>query len=292
MSIVKSLSVGNGDMYYIDHNSDNFSIIDCCLSDENDVRIAGEISVRAGKKGVVRFISTHPDDDHIRGLDYLDGVINIANFYCIANEAQKEEETDDFRRYRELRDSDKAFYLSKACSRRWMNRDDQTRGRAGIDIHWPVTTNDAFMEALAAAGDTDSPNNISPIITYAVQEGATFMWMGDLETEFMEAISDSLDLRKANVLFAPHHGRESGRVPQELLAVIDPDIVVVGEAPSEHLHYYPEYNTITQNSAGDINFECAGNKVDIFTSEPDYVVDFLDYEGDGSNPFYLGTLAV
>ena len=27
MSIIKSFSVGDGDMFYIDHNSDNFSII-------------------------------------------------------------------------------------------------------------------------------------------------------------------------------------------------------------------------------------------------------------------------
>jgi len=31
MSIIKSFAVGNGDMFYIKHNSDNFSIIDCYL---------------------------------------------------------------------------------------------------------------------------------------------------------------------------------------------------------------------------------------------------------------------
>ncbi len=34
MSLVKSFAVGNGDMFYIRHNSDSFSIIDCCLSDD------------------------------------------------------------------------------------------------------------------------------------------------------------------------------------------------------------------------------------------------------------------
>ena len=33
MSLVKSLSVGNGDMFYIRHNSDKFSVIDCSLPD-------------------------------------------------------------------------------------------------------------------------------------------------------------------------------------------------------------------------------------------------------------------
>ena len=34
MSKVKSFSVGNGDMFYIRHNSDNFTTIDCCLTDD------------------------------------------------------------------------------------------------------------------------------------------------------------------------------------------------------------------------------------------------------------------
>ncbi len=292
MSIVKSLSVGNGDMFYIDHNTDNFSIIDCCLSEDNEEIIAKEIKALAAAKGVTRFISIHPDDDHIRGLKYLDSVIDILNFYCVRNKAQKEDQTDDFDHYCELRDSRKAFYVFKGCSRKWMNQDDETRDRAGINIHWPITSGEAFAGALAAAEEGQNPNNISPIITYAIQDGARFMWMGDLETEFVEAIKGSLSLHKANILFAPHHGRDSGRVPEDVLTTIDPDIIVVGEAPSEHLHYYPGYNTITQNSAGDITFSCVDNKVHIYTSETDYAVDFLDYEGDGSQAGYLGTLNI
>ena len=34
MSKVKSFSVGNGDMFYIRHNSDNFTTIDSCLTDD------------------------------------------------------------------------------------------------------------------------------------------------------------------------------------------------------------------------------------------------------------------
>ena len=39
MSIIKSYSVGNGDMFYIKHGTDNFSIIDCCLyNDKKDIQ--------------------------------------------------------------------------------------------------------------------------------------------------------------------------------------------------------------------------------------------------------------
>ena len=96
------------------------------------------------------------------------------------------------------------------------------------------------------------------------------MWMGNLETNFMEAISDNLDLPQTNVLFAPHHGRDSGKVPSDILKNISPDIIVIGEAPSGYLNYYSNFFTITQNSAGDITFECKDNYIHVYCSNEDY----------------------
>lgn len=55
MSIIKSLSVGNGDMFYIKHNSDNFSIIDCCMDEDNRGDIVKELRREAnGKRDIVK----------------------------------------------------------------------------------------------------------------------------------------------------------------------------------------------------------------------------------------------
>ena len=35
MSIIKSFSADNGDMFYINHNSVNFTTIDCCYEDDD-----------------------------------------------------------------------------------------------------------------------------------------------------------------------------------------------------------------------------------------------------------------
>lgn len=43
MSVIKSFSVGNGDMFYIKHNSDNFTIIDCNMDETNKENIVSEI---------------------------------------------------------------------------------------------------------------------------------------------------------------------------------------------------------------------------------------------------------
>ena len=291
MSLVKSLSVGNGDMFYIKHGSDNFTIIDCCMDDNNEVRITDELNYESKNKEVKRFISTHPDDDHIRGLDYLDSQMSIMNFYCVKNEATKEDESTDFEKYCELRDSDKkSFYIKEGCTRKWMNQGGDDRQSSGINILWPVTSNQYFIDALDAAKDGKSPNNISPIIKYSLNNSATVLWMGDLETDFMENIKDDLDLHKVNIFFAPHHGRDTGTIPAELLEAMNPDIIIIGEADSEHLNYYNGYNTITQNSAGDIILDCKTNQVHIYVENNTYSVDFLDNESMNEYDNYIGTL--
>ena len=111
MSIIKSFSVGEGDMFYIKHNSSNFSIIDCCLDDDNKEEIVDEIISEFSGKDIIRFISTHPDQDHIEGLKYLDERIGILNFYCVKNSAIKTDETEDFKHYCKLRDGNQHYYV-------------------------------------------------------------------------------------------------------------------------------------------------------------------------------------
>ncbi len=294
MSIIKSLSVGNGDMFYIKHNSDNFSIIDCCMNEDDKKEILQELKSQSQYKIIKRFISTHPDDDHIRGLKYLNQEMPILNFYCVKNEATKEYETTDFKQYCSLRDSSKAFYLKKGCSRYWMNLSSNERGQAGINVLWPVTNNQYYKDALQKAADGGSPNNISPIIQYSLESGVRALWMGDLETDFMENIGNSIYLNKIDIFFAPHHGRGSGKVPKSWLNILNPKIIVIGETSSEHLNYYSSYNTIKQNSAGALLFDCVEKAVRVYVKSSTYAEDFLGYEQHltriNYGLFYIGTL--
>lgn len=296
MSLIKSISVGNGDMFYIKHGSDNFTIIDCYMDETNKDDIINEIVEESKNKSIKRFISTHPDDDHIHGLKYLDDEINIINFYCVENKATKEDETEDFERYCELRDSDKPYYIYKGCSRCWLNENDAEKkyGSSGINILWPITSNEEYKEELKKAKNGESPNNISPIIKYSLQNGATVLWFGDLENDFMEKIKDEIELPKADIIFAPHHGRSSGKIPKEWLDAIEPKIIVIGEVPSEKINYLSGYNTITQNSAGDIIFDCGTGVVDIYVSNEKYTVNYLKnkYLADKYNGTYIGTLEI
>lgn len=279
MSIIKSVSVGYGDMYYIRHGSDNFTIIDCMLPMDDAARykaIVDELIEQSRDKGIVRLISTHPDQDHVQGLKYLDSRMGLLNFYCVKNAVTKQDPTEDFDHYCALRDDPKkAFYIYAGCSRRWMNRSGDGRSQAGINILWPDTSNADYQAALDTAEHGESPNNTSAIIQYSLKDGVTALWMGDLETDFMEKIDGYVELPKVDLLFAPHHGRESGRIPDAWLKQMNPAVIVLGEAPSENMWYYPGWNTITQNSAGDITFDCQTGRVDVYVSSSTYTVDFL-----------------
>jgi beta-lactamase superfamily II metal-dependent hydrolase len=173
-----------------------------------------------------------------------------------------------------------------------MNLSNEERKTSGISILWPDTSNHFFKEALASCDAGETYNNTSAVIRYSIEDGASFLWLGDLETQFMENISDSIELTKTTIVFAAHHGRQSGKIPNSWLRKLDPQFIILGEAPSRHLHYYTNYEIITQNKAGDITMDCVGNKVHFYVSNPSYTHHALKKEGQTRFYYYLGSLTV
>ena len=45
------------------------------------------------------------------GIEYFDERQEIINFYCVENKVKKEDETTSLKKYCELRDGAKAFYI-------------------------------------------------------------------------------------------------------------------------------------------------------------------------------------
>jgi beta-lactamase superfamily II metal-dependent hydrolase len=293
MATVKSFAVGVGDMFYIRHGSDSFTVIDCDLGEDNAEEIIADVKSASAGKGIFRFICTHPDEDHFGGLHVLDDAHPIANFYCVKNQATKDEDTESFKRYCTLRDGSKAFFLQKGCTRKWLNQSDDERKGAGIHCLWPDISNSHFKEALASCDAGESYNNTSAVIRYRASDWISFMWLGDLETQFMEDIVDSIELEPTTVVFAAHHGRSSGKIPDSWLEQIKPKVIVLGEAPSRHLHYYTGYETLTQNSAGHITLVTEGANLHVYVSSEDYECTWLDNLAleNLNDARYLGTLA-
>ena len=129
MSTLKSFSFPNGDirgdMFYIKHNSENFTIIDCYLKDGDDENcrkdeIIQEI-VSESRGRITRFISTHPDNDHILGLNALDDELSLTNFYAVENDIPADDSDDSLKRYLKLK-SEHNYAIEKGINRAWLNK--------------------------------------------------------------------------------------------------------------------------------------------------------------------------
>ena len=122
--------------------------------------------------------------------------------------------------------------------------------------------------------------------------------LNNFSNNFIEKIKGCVDWPKIDILFAPHHGRATAKVPEEILKhKLSPKVVVIGEARSDELNYYKGYNRILQNSAKDITFNCRTGWVDVFTSSDTYVPndDFLicqDGHGRMTGDRYIGSFEV
>lgn len=293
MPVVKSFTVGDGDMFYIKHGSDSFTIIDCQLFGEHKEWLVKELQQEAEGKTISRFISTHPDEDHIQGLEYLDQEMPIINFYSVKNDATKPDESGSFKHYCKLRDSSKAYYVEKGCRRKWLNETDNDRTGSGLHFLWPDVTNTHYNAALKEAAEGSKFNNISLVLRYSINQNASFMWIGDLETEFMENIFEHIELLETTIVFAPHHGRKSGKLPNSWLDKLKPKVIVIGEAEERHLQKYTGYNHIRQNEAGDITFISDDKKLHCYVSEKNYGKrEWLDDEDRKDRKFYIGTLSL
>ncbi|MBO6252125.1 MAG: hypothetical protein J6O49_00535 [Bacteroidaceae bacterium] len=310
MSIVKSFSFPKGeirgDTYYIKHGSDSFTVIDCYLltnseySENNRQKEIIDEIVKESNGRIRRFISTHPDHDHIAGIEELFRRWSTENFYAVKNDIPANKDDASLTKYIELK-KEHNYAIEEGITRKWLNDGDDEHGSSGINFKWPILSNQAFKDALEKVKKGEEVNNICPIFTYTIKEGARYMWMGDLLTGMQEKyyIACKSKIPKVDILFQPHHGRTTGAVPDDLLNAIDPQIIIIGNAPSKHIDYGDSRMTITQNTAGDLLFDNDGDYIHIYSQhEVDNLPGCLEnrpfraislYNG---TPYYCGSLKV
>ncbi len=310
MSVVKSFSFPKGeirgDMFYIQHGSNSFSVIDCYLlsnskhkENNRQKEIIDEIIEKSGDR-IRRFISTHPDNDHIAGIEELLKRWDTTNFYAVDNDIPSDTSNPSLTKYLDLKQNHN-FAIKRGITRCWLNNsNDENRG-SGIWFEWPLLSNDKFKEALANVSEGKDVNNICPIFTYSIEDGPCYMWMGDLETDMQQEYYDTYheNIPRVNILFQPHHGRNSASIPSALLEKLNPQLIIIGNAPSEHIDYGDAKVTITQNTSGDLMFVNEDEYVHIYTqnevdNKPKGLIKIFTkyFSPDKRTPNYLGSLKV
>lgn len=222
------LNVGKGSCAWIEFRT-RLGIIDIDdVHSRNDSTLTDPIwyyeSHFAGRS-VFRFILTHPDMDHMSGLDRLAGATSIKNFWDTINDKKIGEgdwfepyKQEDWDRYQEFRTSQQ----DPKCLRLYR---DETSDCCWVEDGLTILSPTPALDQ--KAGDSEDYNHNSYVI---MQEhaGIKVLHGGDATPAAWDSMLEDLgaDRLKANVLVAPHHGSEHSVHPEALRAV-EPEWVIV-----------------------------------------------------------------
>jgi competence protein ComEC len=184
-------------------------------------------------ESLFRFISTHPDLDHMRGLTNLDTEIEFTNFWDTNNnkgvtDFWSDADKADWKLYQQLRSASRRKVFVRGDSHFAFSKDKNgLPGGDGIEILSPSP------EIVGACNTIDSYNNIS-IVLRVHHAGKTLLLPGDAEDLAWDNMVDTYGSRlKSDFLKASHHGHDSG-YHMEAVRLIAPIItfVSVGKKPA------------------------------------------------------------
>jgi beta-lactamase superfamily II metal-dependent hydrolase len=321
MSTVHFLNVGKGDCTLIEHNSGRDTLIDICkgnLSLNKEQQFEAKVAQAAekvlgnfgmskvptnpvsylkdiGVTGLFRFILTHPDMDHLDGLDNLFQTFSVGNFWHTGVTREVPTfETGEYRKedwdiYEETvagkRSGLKVLSNLAASKFKFANEGD-TDGSSGDGLSI-LAPNAELVKAAIESGDV---NDSSYVLLYR-SAGGRILIPGDAHDETWDYVLEHYKnaVSGCSVLFAPHHGRRSGR-SFEFLDIVKPKMTFFGCASSGHLAY-KEWSkrglpVVTNNQAGNIVLECADGQIDIYVENSKFaesagcdlaIVNDLDY---------------
>jgi competence protein ComEC len=272
------LNVGNGDCSIIEHPSGRISIIDINKgqkqtneSEKFNESASGNYNQKenpehpieylkhlVGNKSIFRFILTHPDMDHMRGIKNLFDNFEVLNFWDTNNEKKIEnfstkQDEEDWEYYQSIRKGSKEnltilylyrFQTSECC---WT--------QDGITILSPT-------EKLVEEANRNKDWNLLSYVLLIEYKNFKLVLSGDATDDTWDDILEDLKnrnklnlIQNIDVLVSPHHGRKSNR-DYEFLKIMKPKLTLIGNAQSKHLNYnaYKRYSkrTLTNNQAGNI----------------------------------------
>lgn len=272
MATIHYLNVKEGDCSVIEHNSGHATVIDVCNAKPTErlteALTAGVAKAERGISGnfqqkkypvnpitylrdhginsIFRYAQTHPDMDHMDGINALFKEFNPLNFWDTDNKKEMPSASwegspyneEDWKFYKHLRDTKpeadpkRLALLSGARGQFFNVGADGTGGGDGLHILAPT------QELVDGANEVDEEyNRCSYVLLYRAGD-QRIVFGGDSHDETWDHILDKHkdDVTDIDLLIAPHHGRKSGR-SYKFLDTLTPTLTFFGNARSEHLAY-------------------------------------------------------
>ncbi|WP_394870495.1 ComEC/Rec2 family competence protein [Clostridium butyricum] len=302
MSTIHFLNVKQGDCTWIKHNSTRITVIDVnnaknIQTKEKLTEICEMVEYKAikgnfnqkdypvnpieyltnfGVSNIFRFILTHPDMDHMGGIKEFFDAFNITNFWDTDNNKEMGSfsgspySEDDWNFYKNLRSgtSDISTRCTYYAGAKAMYFNKNENGQSGGDGLYILSPTEALV---TEANNKGNYNDCSYVILYRTGTGKKIIFGGDSDDKTWEHILTNYkeDVSNIDILFAPHHGRDSER-SYEFLDILKPKMTYFGNAKCEHLAY-SAWNRrglpkITNNQANCIITDIVGNTINIYAT--------------------------
>lgn len=314
MPTIHFLNVLEGDCNIIQHDTQRVTVIDVSNA-YNDYDTAEEIAVKKSQirknmyertlvpsdkknygqkkipdnpilylkkyniQSIFRFIITHPDMDHLDGIKDLFDEFTISNIWDTNNKKEISSKAnsggyniEDWKFYKSIRDS-KNESPKRLCY--YANDVNKYYDEDYLKILCPTPG------ILKECNEKENWNDSSYVILYTPPKNNGGHWKiifaGDSEDITWDYILENFadEVTNIDILFAPHHGRNSGR-NFEFLKILTPTVTLFGNASSKHLEY-KSYNSeikVTNNQAGYVIMDIQGNFINLYVKNLEFARDF------------------
>lgn len=331
MATIHFLNVNEGDCSIIEHFSGRKTVIDVCNAKpiepveeafiatmaKSERGISGNFQQKKfpvnpisymndrGISSIFRYVQTHPDMDHMDGIEALFQKFCPTNFWDTDNTKEMQAsswegspyQASDWKFYKRLRDIDpdgdpKRLALYSGAHGQYYNQgSDGTGGGDGLHVLAPT------KELVAAANENgEDYNRCSYVILYRTG-GNRIVFSGDSHDETWDHILEHHkdDVTDIDLLIAPHHGRKSGR-SYEFLRTLTPTLTFFGNAPSDHLAYAAWANRglsmVTNNQANCMVVDASTNPMTLYVMHENFArrVNPSTYYNDSFKAWYVGCI--
>ena len=183
---------------------------------------------------VFRFILTHPDMDHMDGIEDFFQTFSPTNFWDTENTKELADfssgrfNESDWDFYKGLKNGNKnvtRLALYDGSKGQYYNQDVNGQG-GGNGLHILAPTH----ELIRIANETEEWNDSSYVILYLVGK-FKILFCGDADNNTWDHLlkNHKSDITNIDLLIAPHHGRKSS-CSYEFLKVLNPKVTFFGNA--------------------------------------------------------------
>jgi len=242
------IDVGQGDSILIKTPSDKKILIDG--GTEESEHIIKSYLKKEKVKYIDFIIATHPDSDHIGGLDYIIKNFNVEKLYM-------PKQSTNSTSYKNLLNA----CNSKSLDIKYLQKGDKINIEEFIDI---LVLSPSYIQ---------SENNLNSIVFSLSYKNKSFLFTGDCEEKNEIEILNSFNLGSIDFLKIAHHGSSSSSSTR-FIKEVSPDVAVIscgyknqyGHPHQSTLDILDENNVLTYRTDlnGDLVFYSDGDTISTY----------------------------